>query len=96
MWRSETNSSIWPAKTVNQPWLATPLSQHLYDDHSGQQSTCGSAANASKARDAVIGSAKMLRSIANVRFGEAAPQRHNRLRMAGLGRSLGPTPWAES
>jgi hypothetical protein len=28
---------------------------------------------------AVIGSANMLRSIANVRFGEAAPQRRDRL-----------------
>jgi hypothetical protein len=36
---------------------------------------------------AVIGSAKMLRSIANVRFGEAAPQRRNRLRMSAKGRS---------
>jgi hypothetical protein len=30
-------------------------------------------------RIAVIGSANMLRSIANVRFGEAAPQRRDRL-----------------
>jgi len=28
----------------------------------------------------------MLRSIANVRFGEAAPQRRNRLRMSAKGR----------
>jgi hypothetical protein len=35
-------------------------------------------------RIAVIGSAKMLRFIANVRFGEAVPQRRNRLRMSGI------------
>jgi hypothetical protein len=37
-------------------------------------------------RIAVIGPAKMLRSIANVRFGEAAPQRRDRLQMSALGR----------
>lgn len=42
-----------------------------------------------KFRIAVIVSAKMLRSIANVRFGEAAPQRHNGLRMSGEGRPIG-------
>jgi hypothetical protein len=37
----------------------------------------------------------MLRFIANVRFGEAAPQRRNRLRMSGKGRSCHSTPRAE-
>jgi hypothetical protein len=45
------------------------------------------AAKARFVRIAVIGSAKMLRFIANVRFGEAAPQRRNRLRMSRKGRS---------
>jgi len=44
------------------------------------------AAKANFVHIAVIGSTKMLRSIANVRFGEAAPQRRNRLRMSAKGR----------
>jgi hypothetical protein len=36
---------------------------------------------------AAIWAVKLLRSIANVRFGEAAPQRRDRLQMSGKGRS---------
>ena len=46
-------------------------------------------------RIAVIGPAKMLRSIANVRFGEAAPQRRDRLQMSGKGRSCRSTQMAD-
>ncbi|MDE0984886.1 MAG: hypothetical protein OSA52_09565 [Yoonia sp.] len=49
-------------------------------------SAIASTAQGGFVRIAVIGSTKMLRSIANVRFGEAAPQRRNRLRMSAKGR----------
>lgn len=44
------------------------------------------AASGSKVRIADIGPMKMLRSIANVRFGEAATQRPTNSRMAAMGR----------
>jgi hypothetical protein len=47
-----------------------------------------------KVRIAVIGSFKMLRSIANARFGEAALQHRYHLRMSGKGRSYRSIPRA--
>ena len=42
----------------------------------------------SKVRIAAIDPTKLLRAVANVRFGEAAPQRRDHLRMSALGRDF--------